>query len=97
MIVQLVRHVSDTILVQTLPKHGQAWHHYRFYGRVRKYDGLIAIVRVPATHPELGTTIFRGYLVGGKYFVGTWRAFTNNWNAMPLEGPFIASRAYNAE
>lgn len=83
--------------MQTLPKHGQAWHHYRFYGRVRQYDGLIAIVRVPAHIQELGTTIFRGYLVGNQHLVGNWRAITTNWNAMPLEGPFIASRASNAE
>lgn len=86
--------VQDIVVVgETLPKHGQAWHHYRFYGRVRRYDGLVAIVRTPTYTPELGTTIFRGYLVGNEHFVGTWRPLTNNWSALPLEGPFIVSRS----
>ena len=89
---QLVRHVSDTILVQTLPKHGQAWHHYRFYGRVRRWDGLVALVRRPATRAELGVSVFRGYVVGGGVFVGGWRAVAAS-DAIPLEGPFVASRA----
>ena len=40
---------DDLILTgETDPRHGQAWHHYRFYGRVRKWDGCVAILRVPA-------------------------------------------------
>lgn len=82
---------------QTLPKHGQAWHHYKFYGRVRCWDGLIALVRIPINIPELGMTIFRGYIVGNQNLVGNWRTFNIHANAIPLEGPFIASRATNAE
>jgi hypothetical protein len=64
---------------------------------VRAFDGLIALLRVPVNVPELGTTIFRGYIVGRDNFVGNWRMYTTNSSAIPLEGPFIASRASNAE
>ncbi|KAH9830428.1 uncharacterized protein C8Q71DRAFT_886156 [Rhodofomes roseus] len=85
--------VCDIIITgETLPRHGQAWNHYRFYGRVRKWDGLIALVRVPVEDRGLGTYIFRGYLVGGLNFTGSWRSYAQNPNAIPLEGPFIASK-----
>ncbi|THH01365.1 hypothetical protein EW026_g1315 [Hermanssonia centrifuga] len=85
--------VQDIIIVgETLPRHGQAWHHYRFYGRVRAWDSLIALVRKPIHDPTLGIQIFRGYVHGGQTLVGNWRAYTVNPGALPLEGPFIASR-----
>jgi len=34
---------------QTDLRHGQAWHHYRFYGRIREWDGLVALIRVPVS------------------------------------------------
>lgn len=73
-----------------------AWHRFKIYGRVRRWDGLIALVRVPVDRPELGITIFRGYIVANQNFVGNWRAWTNI-GSLPLEGPFVASRAPNAE
>ena len=80
---------------QTLPRHGEAWHHFRFYGRVRRWDGLIVLVRNPVERDGAAgsTYIFRGYLVANQNFVGSWRAFTTNAHAIPLEGPFIASRS----
>ncbi|KZT07539.1 uncharacterized protein LAESUDRAFT_651186 [Laetiporus sulphureus 93-53] len=75
---------------ETLPRHGQAWHHFYFYGRVRSWDGLVAIVRVPMI-PQLGVYIFRGYIVAGN-FVGSWRLRTNHVRAIPLEGPFVMSK-----
>ena len=81
---------------QTLDRHGQAWHFYRFYGRIRKWDGLIALVRVPVEDRGLGIYIFRGYLVGGQNLTGSWRAYASNPNAIPLEGPFIASKRADA-
>lgn len=36
-------------LCQTDLRHGQAWNHFTFYGRVRCWDGLIAILRVPVS------------------------------------------------
>jgi hypothetical protein len=87
---------NTSSLVQTLPQHGAAWHHYRYYGRVRRWDGLVALVRVPASRPELGVSIFRGHVLGGAHFVGGWRAYASG-DALPLEGPFVASRAPGAE
>ena len=63
-----------------------------FYGRVRKFDGLVALVRRPVAFPDLGVQIFRGYVVGGKTLVGNWRAFRPNPAELSQEGPFIASR-----
>ncbi|KAI0917918.1 hypothetical protein AcV5_002729 [Taiwanofungus camphoratus] len=85
--------VHDIIVTgETLPRHGQAWNHFLFYGRIRTWDGLIAIVRVPAHNPLLGVYIFRGYIVANKNFVGSWRARTGNAHAIPLEGPFVLSK-----
>lgn len=44
-------------------------------------------------YPELGVMIFRGYVTGNRNFVGSWRAFTNNVHTIPLEGPFVVSKA----
>ncbi|PSR74766.1 hypothetical protein PHLCEN_2v9563 [Hermanssonia centrifuga] len=85
--------VQDVIITgETLPRHGDAWHHFVFYGRVRKFDGLIALVRRPISEPTRGVQIFRGYVIGGKTWIGNWRALTADINSLPLEGPFVASR-----
>ncbi|CCM02618.1 uncharacterized protein FIBRA_04721 [Fibroporia radiculosa] len=84
--------LTPAVFAQTLPRHGQAWNHFRVYGRVRSWDGLVALVRVPAHVPELGVYIFRGYVVAGN-LVGSWRCRTDNIRAIPLEGPFVVSRA----
>jgi hypothetical protein len=83
---------------QTDFKHGQAWNHYKFYGRVREWDGLIALVRIPASqHPHptlgLGVWVFSGYIVGGHNFVGTWRALGDVDPVAPtLESSFAMTR-----
>ncbi|TFY51482.1 hypothetical protein EVJ58_g10540, partial [Rhodofomes roseus] len=52
--------ICDIIITgETLLRYGQAWNHYRFYGRVRKWDGLIVLVHVPVEDRGLGTYIFR--------------------------------------
>ncbi|KAI0640141.1 hypothetical protein C8Q77DRAFT_1214451 [Trametes polyzona] len=85
--------IQDIIITgEVLPHHGQAWHHYRFYGRVRKWDGLIVLVRIPTEMPMIMRQIFRGYLIGNKNFVGSWRMYNENRQAIPLEGPFALSR-----
>jgi len=89
--------VCDIIITgETVLRHGQAWNHYRFYGRVRKWDGLVALVRVPVEDRGLGTYIFRGYIIGGANFTGSWRAYAQNPHAIPLEGPFIVSKRADA-
>ncbi|KAG2144703.1 uncharacterized protein EDB93DRAFT_531217 [Suillus bovinus] len=91
--------VLDIALVgETDFKHGQAWNHYKFYGRVREWDGLVALVRIPAhqnPHPSagLGLWIFSGYVVGGQNFVGTWRVLGNVGPVTPtLESAFAMTR-----
>lgn len=80
--------IHDIVITgETLHHHGQAWQHYYFYGRVRPWDGLISLVRVPKSNPA-NVYIFRGYIHGGKNFVGTWRARTSNIHSVPMEGPF---------
>ncbi len=78
--------------MQTLPRHADAWHNYVFYGRVRAYDGLIALVRKPIVFHDFGIQIFRGYLVGGTTLVGNWRSYRQNPAELAQEGPFIVRR-----
>lgn len=91
--------VLDIALVgETDFQHGQAWNHYKFYGRVREWDGLVALVRIPAhqyLHPTvgLGLWVFSGYIVGGQNFVGTWRALGEVNPVSPtLESAFAMTR-----
>ncbi|KAJ8588677.1 hypothetical protein M405DRAFT_819370 [Rhizopogon salebrosus TDB-379] len=93
--------VRDIALVgETDYKHGQAWNRYRFYGRVREWDGLIALVRIPVQpHPPgLGAWVFSGYIVGGQNFVGTWRSLGNMDPRFPtLESAFGMTRRDEGE
>jgi len=95
--------IRDIALVgETDYKHGQAWNHYRFYGRVREWDGLVALVRIPAQpHPTaqgLGVWVFSGYIVGGRNFVGTWRNLGGHDPRFPtLESSFAMTRRDSEE
>ena len=61
---------------------------------MRKWDGLVVLVREPtgANLAEGWTNIFRGYVVGGRTFVGSWRSYADNLSAVVHEGPFALSR-----
>ncbi|KDQ53675.1 hypothetical protein JAAARDRAFT_61082 [Jaapia argillacea MUCL 33604] len=90
--------VGDIVFTgKTDTRHGEAWDAFQYYGRVRPYDGLIAIVRIPISPatglPDLegGRIIFRGYVHAGQTFVGTWRSWTPDGKAIPLEGPLVMS------
>lgn len=74
-----------------------AWFHHRYYGRVRRYDGLVAIVRYEVHHPGQNVWIFRGYVTGDKNFVGSWRAWSDDVTVIPLEGPFVMSKVPTPE
>lgn len=94
--------VLDIALVgETDFNHGQAWNHYKFYGRVREWDGLVALVRIPS-HPHLaaqglGNWIFSGYIIGGHNFVGTWRSLGGADPGLPtLESSFAMTRREEA-
>ncbi|KAI9507819.1 hypothetical protein F5148DRAFT_1201960 [Russula earlei] len=76
------------------PYHGMAWGRFTFLGRVRPWDGLIALVRLPADPNQRGRSrlVFRGYLHYGKVLVGSWRGMTMDVQSVPWEGPFVASK-----
>ncbi|KAH8835797.1 hypothetical protein DL96DRAFT_88734 [Flagelloscypha sp. PMI_526] len=58
---------------------GQNWHHYHFLGRIRMWDGLVCILRIPknmaAGHH---TQLFYGYHESDTNFVGGWRLVNGN-------------------
>ncbi|VDB84188.1 unnamed protein product [Peniophora sp. CBMAI 1063] len=87
--------VHDIILTgETDDNHGLAWGHFTIFGRVRAWDGLVALVRAPA-EPGRPRWVFRGYLHYGQAFVGAWRGMTNipgQARAVPWEGPFVLNR-----
>jgi len=74
--------------------HGMAWGRFTFLGRVRPWDGLIALVRLPADPNQRGRSkwVFRGYLHYGQVLVGSWRGMTMDVESVPWEGPFVASK-----
>jgi hypothetical protein len=81
-----------TARAQTDDAHGLAWHAYDYHGRVRPWDGLVTLVRVPRDRRQ-GRLVLRGYVVGGTTFVGAWRAWADEPPAaVPWEGPVILSR-----
>ncbi|KAJ7699551.1 hypothetical protein B0H17DRAFT_1129166 [Mycena rosella] len=58
----------------TDPRHGMAWHHYEYAGRVRPWDGLIGLVMRPRDRSlGLATYFISGHLVGRDTFEGTWQ------------------------
>ncbi|KAI0364114.1 hypothetical protein BV20DRAFT_983379 [Pilatotrama ljubarskyi] len=92
--------ILDIIITgETLPRHALAYGNFRYYGRVRSWDGLVVLVRAPgpplpfSPGPDvLDTYVLRGYLVGGTNFVGAWRHVTDSIHTIPLEGPFVVSK-----
>ncbi|KAI0275292.1 hypothetical protein BC834DRAFT_840152 [Gloeopeniophorella convolvens] len=87
--------IQDIIFTgETDANHGMAWGRFTFLGRVRPWDGLLALVRVPADPNQRGRArwVFRGYLQYGKVLVGSWRGMTMDAASIPWEGPFVASK-----
>ncbi|TDL28048.1 hypothetical protein BD410DRAFT_739450, partial [Rickenella mellea] len=71
--------------------YGDAWGAFRFYGRVRKCDGLIALVRSPAR--MWGTWILRGYIHAGENFTGKMRLYPSISSAVVV-GDSLQHTAY---
>ncbi|KAJ7691429.1 hypothetical protein B0H17DRAFT_1331097 [Mycena rosella] len=67
--------VQDVIFTgETDPRHGMAWHHYEYAGRVRPWDGLIGLVMRPRDRSlGLATYFISGHLIGRDTFEGTWQ------------------------
>jgi hypothetical protein len=83
-------------VLQTEVRHGLAWGFFRFLGRIRRWDGLIAILRVPmvqSTEPlGHGNMIFTGYLVGGQNIIGNMRVVSNDVGVPGWESSFTLSK-----
>jgi len=91
--------IQDIIFTgATDPNHSMAWGQFTFLGRVRPWDGLLALVRVSADPTPWGRSrwVFRGYLHYGKVLVGSWRGMTTDARSIPWEGPFVASKRVEA-
>ncbi|KAK7027811.1 hypothetical protein R3P38DRAFT_951343 [Favolaschia claudopus] len=67
--------VQDVIFSgETDPRHGMAWHHYEYSGRVRPWDGLIGLIMRPRDRTlGLATYFISGNIVGRDTFEGTWQ------------------------
>ncbi|KAJ7682850.1 hypothetical protein B0H17DRAFT_1075117 [Mycena rosella] len=84
--------IQDIIFTgATDTRHGQAWNHFEFYGRVRPWDGLIGILRV-SPDPRMGTLFFYGFVVGGDKFVGNWRVAYQDVGVPAYESAFTMAR-----
>ncbi|KAI0759283.1 hypothetical protein BD413DRAFT_617880 [Trametes elegans] len=99
--------ILDILLTGTThPRHARAYGNFIYYGRVRSWDGLVVLVRVPGPHlaplsprPEtLDTYVLRGHLLGGVNFVGAWRAANggDTVHVLPIEGTFAVSKVDSA-
>ncbi|KAF8963146.1 hypothetical protein BDZ97DRAFT_1051779 [Flammula alnicola] len=83
--------VSDILITgKTGELYGDAWGHYTIYGRVRPWDGLTALLRIPSDPSEdhLGKWIFKGYL-HDQNFVGRWRETSTPMDSIGYQGGFV--------
>ncbi|KLO17249.1 hypothetical protein SCHPADRAFT_179228 [Schizopora paradoxa] len=87
--------VADIVITgETDTNHAEAWGRFSFTGRVRLWDGLIALLRRP-TNPEdasLGTWIFRGYITPSGVLIGRWRETATGMESPGWEGPFFLTK-----
>ncbi|KAG6830636.1 hypothetical protein H0H87_007471 [Tephrocybe sp. NHM501043] len=85
--------IRDIIVVgEPDTPHARAFGAYFYYGRVRRWDGAIVLVRVGKDNPDLGIMVFYGNIVGGHTFVGKWRWGGTDPGEPNLEGPFCLGR-----
>lgn len=83
--------VQDVIIRgSTDPNHAAAWNDYTYYGRVRKWDGMVIFVRLG---PE--KIVFYGYMTDdGNGLVGNWRIGVGEVGMPSLEGAFTMGRVH---
>ncbi|KAJ2937012.1 hypothetical protein H1R20_g81, partial [Candolleomyces eurysporus] len=87
--------IEDTIVTgEPDERHRLAWGSCVYYGRVRPWDGMIAILKQhPTTDPwNYGNFLFYGYIYGGDTFVGNWRFASVDPLTPAFEAPFIMSK-----
>ncbi|KIK59375.1 hypothetical protein GYMLUDRAFT_245443 [Collybiopsis luxurians FD-317 M1] len=100
--------IRDVIITGTTDaRHANAWGKWAWKGRVRKWDGLIGMIREPALDGPSGLApggtggagkiFFYGTLVGGKNLVGTWRMANQDPRMPAYEGAFTLGRKEEEE
>ncbi|KAF8896693.1 hypothetical protein BD779DRAFT_1497292 [Infundibulicybe gibba] len=86
--------VSDIIITgKTSQRHGDAWGHFTLVGRVRSWDGLITLLRIPRDPEQRynGQWIFKGYL-HDRNLVGRWRETSTPADMIGFEGGFVVGK-----
>lgn len=87
--------IEDTIVTGDMDDaHRLAWGNHVYYGRVRPWDGLIAILKPHNSDDPrgYGSLLFYGYIYGGDTFVGNWRLAGEDPTSPVFENPFIMSK-----
>jgi len=82
--------VQDIIITgETCERQGEAWGYYCYIGRVRSWDGLVVLLRIPMNQIRgRGRLIFKGY-VHQRSLVGRWRDTATGTHTVGFEGGFI--------
>ncbi|KAH7870954.1 uncharacterized protein C8R40DRAFT_1175185 [Lentinula edodes] len=93
--------IRDVLITgSTDPRHAAAWGKWVWRGRVRKWDGLVGLVRSVDSGPSGsssgngggGKIFFYGTLLGGRNLVGTWRLAHEDPRMPAYEGAFTLGR-----
>jgi len=87
--------VSDILVTgMSTERHGDAWGHFTYLGRVRSWDGLISLLRIPRdlTNAHLGRWIFKGY-IHDQNFVGRWRETATGVDTIGFEAGFVMCKS----
>ncbi|KAJ3877178.1 hypothetical protein F5051DRAFT_330348 [Lentinula edodes] len=89
--------IRDVLITgSTDPRHAAAWGKWVWRGRVRKWDGLVGLVRSPSgsspSNGSGGKIFFYGTLLGGRNLVGTWRLAHEDPRMPAYEGAFTLGR-----
>ncbi|KAF6748348.1 hypothetical protein DFP72DRAFT_916481 [Ephemerocybe angulata] len=89
--------VEDVVITGGMDEqHRLAWGKNIYYGRVRPWDGLIAIMRISVNRDgeAEGYMIYYGYIYGGDTFVGNWRHAVGGLDPLTpgFECTFLMSR-----
>ncbi|KAF9063613.1 hypothetical protein BDP27DRAFT_1426701 [Rhodocollybia butyracea] len=93
--------IRDVIITGTTDtRHAEAWGDWTWQGRVRKWDGLVGIVRSGSVNPNAppgarsnrGKIFFYGTLLGSTNLVGTWRVAHEDPRMPAYEGAFTLGK-----
>ncbi|KAJ3844549.1 hypothetical protein F5878DRAFT_525570 [Lentinula raphanica] len=88
--------IRDVVITgSTDPRHAAAWGDWVWRGRVRKWDGMVGLVRSPngsSAGNGGGKIFFYGTVIRGKNLVGTWRLAHEDPRMPAYEGAFTLGR-----